>query len=167
MSDEKKDNAPQPSNYVGTLKVNILGKDYYVQTGTPPMSASLEELERALKHNRTVISQAQDQMKAAVIDQMFMFKPPMLINFDSPTQNAIMAHININILIPLINLRGGNAVFEKAETFHVKSRIEIMRNAAERVAYMEQQTKASPVKSAFVIVVVLALVMSVLLVNQV
>ena len=167
MSDEKKDNAPQPSTYVGTIKVNILGKDYYVQTSTPPMSASLEELERALKHNRDLIAKSQEQMKAAVIDQMFMFKPPMLINFDSPTQNAIMAHININILIPLINLRGGSAVFEKAETFHVKSRVEIMRNAAERVAYMEQQAKTSPVKSAFVIVILLALVMSVLMVNQV
>jgi hypothetical protein len=91
----------------------------------------------------------------------------MLINFDSPTQNAIMAHININILIPLINLRGGTAAFEKAETFHVKARVEIMRNAAERVAYMEQQAKTSPVKSAFVIVTVLALVMSVLLISQV
>jgi hypothetical protein len=40
-----------------------------------------------------------------------------------------------------------------------------MRNAAERVAYMEQQAKTSPVKSAVVIVVVLALVMSVLMVN--
>lgn len=70
MSDEKKDNVPQPTTYVGTIKVNILGKDYYVQTSTPPMSASLEELERALKHNRGLIGQAQEQMKAAVIDQV-------------------------------------------------------------------------------------------------
>ena len=167
MSDEKKDNVPQPTAYVGTVKVNILGKDYYVQTSTPPMGASLEELERALQHNRDLIKQSQEQMKQAVIDQVFMFKPPMLINFDSPTQTAIMAHININILIPLINLRGGNAAFEKAETFHVKSRVEIMRTAAERVAFMEQHTKTSPMKSAFVIVTVLALVMSVLMINQV
>lgn len=165
MSDEKKDNTLQPTAYVGTVKVNILGKDYLVHTSTPPMGASVEELERALKHNREIINQSQEALKNAFIDQIYLYKPPPLVNFDSPTQMAIMAHLNISILIPLINIRGGNAQFEKAETFHVKMRVEIMRNAAERLAHMERQKKANPVESAVMIVVVLGLVMSVLLVN--
>ena len=164
MSDEKKDNSVQPTAYVGTVKVTVRDKDHFVHISTPPMGATIEELEKALQKNRDMINKCQDDFKNAFIAQVYEFKPPMQVNFDSPTQNAIMAHLNINILIPLINVRGGNASFEKAETFHVKQRLEIMRNVAERVGHMERmQDHGSPVESAVVIVGLLVVAMSVLL----
>lgn len=155
----------QPSAYLGTIKVNIRDKDYYVHTSPPPMGATLEDLEQALIHNRAIIDTCQAQMQAAFVEQAYKFKPPMLVNFDSPTQDAIMAHININILIPLINVRGGNASFTKPETFHVKLRVEIMRNVAERMAHMERHTQNNPMPTALVAMVVLSTVLFALFIN--
>ncbi len=164
MSDDKKDNTLQPTAYVGTVKVNIRDKDYFVHISTPPMGATMAELEAALEKNRAIINHSQEEFKQAFIEQVYQFKPPMLVNYDSPTQNAIMAHLNINILIPLITVRGGHASFEKAETFHVQTRLEIMRNVAERVAHMEQvKQSGNPMESAVVIVLILTLAMSALL----
>lgn len=157
MGDEKKEEV-QPTAYVGTVKVNIRDKDHYVHISPPPMGATLDDLEKALEHNRTMIEASQAQMKQAFIDQVYLFKPPMQVNYDTPTQNAIMAHLNINILIPLINIRGGSASFAKPETFHVKQRIEIMRNVAERMAHMEHHVHHNPVPTALVAVLVVSTV---------
>lgn len=155
----------QPTAYVGTVKVNIRDKDHYVHTSTPPMGATMEDLERALQSNRAMIDDCQARMKEAYVDQVYKFKPLMLVNYDSPTQDAIMAHININILIPLINVRGGNASFAKAETFHVKQRVEIMRNAAERMAHMERHSQNNPMPAALVAMLVVSTVLFALFIN--
>ncbi|MEZ5535111.1 MAG: hypothetical protein R3F02_05740 [Thiolinea sp.] len=164
MGDEKQEEV-QPTAYVGTVKVNIRGKDHYVHISPPPMGATLEDLEVALKKNREMIDISQAEMKQAFVDQVFLFKPPMQVNYDTPTQNAIMAHLNINILIPLINIRGGTASFAKPETFHVKQRVEIMRNVAERMAHMERQTHHNPVPTALVAVLVVSTVIFALFLN--
>lgn len=163
MGDEK--NEVQPTAYLGTVKVNIRGRDYYVHTSAPPMGATLEDLEKALTHNRAVIKECQEKMKEAYINQVYKFKPPMFINYDSPTQDAIMAHININVLIPLINVRGGKAGFEKAETFHVKQRVEIMRNVAERMAHMERYAQYNPMPAALVAVGIVSTVLFILFIS--
>lgn len=163
MGDEKKE--VQPTAYVGTVKVSIRDKDHYVHVSPPPMGATLEDLENALQKNRALIDACQQEMKQAFINQVYLFKPPMQVNYDSPTQNAIMAHLNINILIPLINIRGGTASFAKPETFHVKQRVEIMRNAAERMAHMERQPQNNPVPTALVAVLVVSTMIFALFIN--
>lgn len=155
----------QPATYVGTIKVNIRGRDHYVHTSTPPMGATMEDLEKALLSNRAMIDDCQARMKEAFVDQAYKFKPPMMVNYDSPTQDAIMAHININILIPLINIRGGNASFTKPETFHVKQRVEIMRSVAERMAHMERHTQHNPMPAALVAMLVVSTVLFALFIN--
>ena len=158
MGDEKT-TVVQPQNYLGTTKVNIRDRDYYVHTSSPPMGATLEELEAALAQNRELINTSQERMKQAFIEQVYHFKPIMLVDFDGPTQDAIMAHLNINILIPLINVRGGNANFTKPETFHVKQRVEIMRAISERMAHMEKHN-SSPTRQAIPMAVLMVLVVS-------
>jgi hypothetical protein len=164
MGDEKKEEV-QPATYVGTVKVNIRDKDYYVHISPPPMGATLEDLEKALQSNRDMIDTCQAEMKQAFVDQVYLFKLPMQVNYDTPTQNAIMAHLNINVLIPLINIRGGSASFSKAETFHVKQRVEIMRNVAERMAHMERHVDHNPVPTALVAVLVVSTVIFALFIN--
>ncbi|CAA6799996.1 MAG: Unknown protein [uncultured Thiotrichaceae bacterium] len=155
----------QPTAYLGTVKVNIRDKDHYVHTSAPPMGATLDDLEKALLHNRAIIDDCQKRMKEAYVNQVYEFKPPMLVNYDSPTQDAIMAHININILIPLINVRGGKASFAKPETFHVKQRVEIMRNAAERMAHMERHSQHNPMPAALIAMLVVSTVIFALFIN--
>lgn len=164
MGDDSKEEV-KPTAYAGTVKVSIHGKDHYVHVSAPPMGATLEDLEKALQHNRDLINTSQSLMQQAVIDQVYLFKPPMQVNFDSPTQDAIMAHLNINILIPLINIRGGTARFAKPETFHVKQRVEIMRNVAERMAHMERQVHYNPLPNAVVALVVVSTVLFALFLN--
>lgn len=81
---------------------------------------SLAELELALKHNRDIIKTSQDKMREAFIMEAFEYVAPWALNYDTPTQDAIQAHLNINMLIPLINIKGGNASFDKPETFPVQ-----------------------------------------------
>ena len=165
MGNEKKPET-LTSTYTGTVKVQIRGKDYFVHISTPPMGASLEELEKALQLNRATLDRCQQQMKEAYVEQTFKYKPPMLVNYDSPTQEAIMAHMNINVLIPLINIRGGQASFTKAETFHVTQRVEIMRNAAERAAQIERYQGTPPLPIAIVTVLILSTVMFALFIGK-
>ncbi len=164
MGDEKKA-AVQPTAYVGTVKVNIRGKDYYVHTSSPPMGATLEDLENALQKNRELIDTSQQEMKQAFINQVYLLKPQAQVNYDSPTQNAIMAHLNINLLIPLINIRGGSASFAKPETFHVKQRVEIMRNVAERTAHTERQPHHNPLPTALVAILVVSTIIFALFIS--
>ena len=159
MADEKKPEI-QPTAYVGTVKVNIRGKDYFVHISPPPMGATLDDLEAALKNNRDKIDECQQKMKEAYIDQAYRFKPPMQVNFDTPTQDAIMAHLNINILIPLINIRGGQASFTKPETFHVQQRVELMRNLSERFAHTDKlQSNSDTLPIAIIMMVLISTVL--------
>jgi hypothetical protein len=67
------------------------------------------------------------------------------------------------MLIPLINLKGGSASFEKPETFPVKQRLEMMRNVAEKSVFMDRlmthNTMNAAVTMTFVLVVLLSLVL--------
>ncbi len=131
---------PPPTAYVGTVKVNIHGKDYFVHITPPPPGLPVEELKKALDRNREILKQSQEAFRKASEDQHIRYIPLARINYETPTQNAIMAHLHISILIPLINMRGGDASFDKPETLPAKTRIEFMRTTAEKSAQMAMVT---------------------------
>ncbi|MFN3785849.1 MAG: hypothetical protein ACK4RS_03310 [Thiothrix sp.] len=137
-----------PNNYVGTVKVHVRGKDYYVHSTAPMAVMSVDELKRALKHNRTILKRCQEEMRKAFEKEAFEYAAPAAINYDTPVQDAIQAHLNISMIIPLINLKGGYPEpdpdpdvapsFTKPETLNVQERIMMMRNIAEKSAFMDR-----------------------------
>lgn len=161
MADDKKDAGP--SNYTGTVKVNVRGRDYFVHISPPPPMMPLEELEKGLRRNREIIKDCQEKMRETFYQEACEFAAPWSLNYDSPTQDAIQAHLNINLLIPIINLKGGRAQFEKPETLPVKQRIEIMRNIAEKSVFMDQMDRQNTPNIAVALTFSLIILLSIIL----
>lgn len=107
MDNDKKNLVPIPVR----LKSIFGAKDYYVHSSAPLPMMNLADLEEGLQRNRLIIQSAQERIRQAFIQEAIEFAAPWQINYDSPIQDAIQAHLNINMLIPLINLKGGQAVF--------------------------------------------------------
>ncbi len=149
-----------PTNYAGTIKVTVRGREYFVHMSAPMPMMPLDDLTKALDRNREIIKESQDKLRENFIKEAFEYAPPWLVNYDSPMQDAIQAHININMLIPLINLKGGNANFEKPETLNVQTRMELMRNIAEKTVFMDRMMKQNSVNTAMSISLVLLLLLT-------
>lgn len=152
-----------PGNYAGTIKVTIRGRDYYVHSSAPMPMMPLDDLVKALDVNRTILKSCQEKMRDNFFKEAFEYAAPWLLNYDGPTQDAIQAHLNINMLIPLINLKGGEAHFEKPETLNVQTRVELMRNIAEKSVFMDrmmnQNTMNTAVAVTFIMTMLLALIL--------
>ncbi len=152
-----------PSNYAGTVKVTVRGREYIMHTSAPLPASNLADLEAGLVRNRIILQEAQNQLRDMFELEAFEYAAPALINYDTPTQDAILAHINISMLIPLINLKGGNASFTKPETLPVQQRLEMMRNVAERSVFNEHLMQRNDVHTAlwftFGLMVLLSLVL--------
>lgn len=159
MSDKKEE--VKPTAYTGTVKVTVRGEDFYAHITPPPPATGLADLEKALEINRDILENSQMRLKDVYYQEAYQQLPPWKLDHKSPIQDAITAHLNINILIPLINIRGGEAHFKKQETFHVKQRLELMRNIAEKATHMEQTSKHRPFNVAFIIVLVLVVILAV------
>ena len=157
-------NPTEPSNYAGTVKVTIRGREYMIHTSAPLPASSLTDLEEGLARNRAILREAQDKMRDMFELEAFEYAAPTMINYDTPTQDAITAHINVTMLIPLINLKGGKASFEKVETLPVQQRIEIMRNVAEKSVFNEHLMQHNNVHAAFLITFCLVVLLSLVLI---
>lgn len=154
-----------PSNYAGTVKVTVRERDYFVHMSAPMPMMPLEDLEKALRLNRQVLKDCQEEMRQMFVREAFEYAAPWAVNYDSPTQNAIQAHINIGMLIPLINMKGGDARFDKPETLNVQTRLELMRNTAEKAVFMEHHlNRPNTINTAFGITIILLLLLSLSLV---
>ncbi|MBU0656242.1 MAG: hypothetical protein KJ914_14060 [Gammaproteobacteria bacterium] len=156
---DKQDN-PLPGNYTGTVKVSVRGRDYYVHISAPMPMMPLADLEAGLQRNRDIIKASQDKLRDNFILEAFEYAPPWVVNYDAPMQDAIQAHININMLVPLINLKGGSANFEKPETLNVQTRMEIMRNVAEKNVFMDRMLHQNSANAAMGISLILLLLMT-------
>jgi len=116
----------------GTVETNIKGKTYRVQISPPGPMVQLEDLEIALEANREQLRNANEAIKATFRREVFDQPAPWLLDYESPTQLAIMAHLNINVLIPIINMKGGDASFNKFETWKVEDHVGRMYTLSEK-----------------------------------
>lgn len=163
MADKKE--TTLPNNYAGTIKVTVRERDYYVHISAPMPMMPLDDLEKALKHNREILKNSQEKMREMFLLEAFEYAAPWAVNYESPTQDAIQAHININMLVPLINLKGGMVGFEKPDTLNVQARVELMRNTAEKTVFMERHmNQPNSVNTAFAVSLILLLLLSLTLI---
>ncbi len=147
----------------GSFKLRIKGDDYLVRVMRPASGASLNELQLSLKRNREMLKESYDAMHETCRDDFFKRVEKKHVDYFSPTQNALVARANIDLLIPLINVKGGVAAYKgKLEGLPIEKHIEKLRNkAASNVK--EEETK-SRIGSFVLIMLVVALTTAILLV---
>lgn len=144
MSDDNK-----PVGLMGTIHIPIKvdGKEteFSCQISAPGPMAPVEDLEKALERNRNLLNECSQEMAANLEKDYFDRAPPWLLDYISPVQNALTARFNINVLIPLINMKGGTAKFTKIESMPVKNHIEKLMGKAEKAALGFQDQRMTPV----------------------
>lgn len=146
----------------GSIKLHIKGDDYHVRVMRPSASASLHELQKSLQRNRDMIKESFEAMHETCRDDFFKRIEKKYVDYFSPTQNALVARANIDLLIPLINVKGGIAAYSsKLEGMPIEKHIEKMRKkAADNVK--EEGTKMR-VGSFIIIMFVIAIATGILL----
>ncbi len=160
MSEEQyyeSQNAP-----AGSVKVTIKGDEYLVRVMKPANSASLNELQLSLTRNREMLKESYLAMHETCRDDFFKRVEKKYVDYFSPTQNALVARANIDLLIPLINVKGGVASYKgKLEGLPIEKHISKLRDkAAENIN--EENTKTR-IGSFFIIMGVIALTTLILL----
>lgn len=115
----------------GSLKLNIKGEEYLVRVMKPASSASLNELQISLKRNREMLKESYLAMHETCRDDFFKRVEKKYVDYFSPTQNALVARANIDLLIPLINVKGGIASYKgKLEGLPIEKHISKLRDKA-------------------------------------
>lgn len=130
MSDEQSlDSNNTPA---GSLKLNIKGDEYIVRVMKPANSSSLTELQNSLNRNREMLKESYLAMHETCRDDFLKRVEKKHVDYFSPTQNALVARANIDLLIPLINVKGGIASYQgKLEGLPIEKHITKLRNKAE------------------------------------
>ncbi len=146
----------------GSVKVNIAGEDYLVRVMKPANSASLNELQISLSRNRDMLKESYLAMHEACRDEFFKRVEKKHIDHFSPTQNALVARANIDLLIPLINVKGGIASYKgKLEGLPIEKHISKLRSKA--VANIQEEGTKTRVGSFLIIMAVIVLTTLILL----
>lgn len=158
------DTEEKPIPLIGTIHIPIKYSDtvktFHCQISAPPPMAPVEDLEKFLLSNRQLLNEAQEAMITNLHDDLFRHQAPWLLNYEGPIQNALVARFNINILIPLINIRGGNEKFTKMESLPVKDHIEKMMFKAEKTMFLRHSEDEKPFYivfsiSIFVVIIII------------
>lgn len=120
----------------GTTNFNIKGEEYQVCVMRPSPSASVHELRISLDRNREMLWQSANAMHKLLPGKT------VVEDLLSPTRNALVARANIDMLIPLINIKGGEAAYiNKNEALHIEQHIEKLRDEAfARIANVTKKT---------------------------
>ena len=146
----------------GSIKIpiSIQGKDveFECQITPPGPKVELEVLEKALVRNRDLLDKSHKDMVENLKKDWFDRMPPWMLNYPGPAKNALIARLNIDHLIPMINSRGGKAEFNKLESMPVKFHIEKLMKKAEKAALEYQVKKAAPFNYAFALSMLIAAV---------
>ena len=152
MSSDQDDMQDSLSTPSGSLKLNIKDNDYIIRIMRPSGSASLHELQRSLQRNREMLKESYEEMLESCRDEIIKKKKGA--NYISPTQNALVARANIDLLIPLINVRGGVASYKgKLEAMPIEKHVDKLRNKA--VKTVENEISSNRMGSFGIIILVL------------
>ena len=147
----------------GSIKLNILGDEYLVRVMRPSTGASLHELQHSLNRNRDMLKESFEAMHKTCRDDFFNRIEKKYVDYFSPTQNALVARANMDLLIPLINVKGGVATYaSKLEGMPIEKHIEKLRNKAAKNV-REEGTK-SRIGGFLLMILVLALATGILLI---
>ena len=125
----------------GSVKVYVRDVEYNLRLMKPAHGVGVSELKRSLERNREMMGQSFQKMMD--ICRNFRVNPnPLLIEtegaYRTATKNALVARANIDVLIPLINIRGGDAEYEGAgEGLPIEQHVEQLRRKAELVVDLE------------------------------
>ena len=145
----------------GTLRLRIKDDEYLVRVMRPASGTSLHELQLSLQRNREMLSDSFEAMKEACRDDLFKRKEKKDVDYFSPTMNALVARANIDMLIPLINIKGGVAAYKgKLESIPIEKHIEKLRNKALKKVN-EEDAKDSAL--GFIMMLVVIAIMALLL----
>ena len=127
-SGEKQESYTLPVTVSGSGSANfkIKGDEYQITVIRPSPSVSAHELSQSLISNRKMLKQSAKDME--------ILKPckKKVDDLLSPTRNALLARANIDLLVPLINMKGGEAKFEGKEALLIEKHIEKLRADAEK-----------------------------------
>lgn len=141
MSDKK-------AQLIGTVDIPIKysGKEqhFHLQVSPPAPAADHQQLTTYLENNRQKLKAAEKEMEDNLYKDLFLRYPPALLNYEGPIQNALLARLNINVLIPLINMKGGFASYSKLESFPVDDHIQKMMVKAEKSLFKREQQADLP-----------------------
>ncbi len=145
----------------GSIKLMIKGDEYLVRVMRPANSSSLHELQISLNRNRDMLKQSYEAMHETCRDDFFNRIEKKYVDYFSPTQNALVARANMDLLIPLINVKGGIAAYaNKLEGMPIEKHIEKLRNKAAKNV-REEETK-NRIGGFLLMVIVLALAAAIL-----
>ena len=140
----------------GSVKLNIKSEEYIVRVMRPSSGASSHELQLALKRNRDMLKNSFEAMHETCRDDFFKRVEKKHVDYFSPTQNALVARANIDLLIPLINVKGGTATYNsKLEGMPIEKHIEKLRDKAAKNV-REEGTKTR-IGSFFIVMFIIAI----------
>lgn len=121
----------------GSANYTVKGEEYQVTIVRPTPSVSVHELKISLDRNREMLDQS--------ASDMLKLKPckKKVDDLRSPTRNALLARANIDLLIPLINIKGGEASYKGKEALLIEKHIEKLRDdAAKKVDKQIEKDKS-------------------------
>ncbi len=153
MSDKKeveRDILTLPAGPAGNAKFKVKGEEFQVCLMRPATSASVHELQISLKRNRELLEESAKAMYALKEGK------EKVDDLKSPTRNALIARANIDMLIPLINVKGGVAAYaNQNEAMQIEKHVEkLLADAEKKVAKM---TEKKPYDSLILILIVAVL----------
>jgi len=119
----------------GSQKIYIRDVEYNLRVSKPAHGVGVSELKRSLDRNREMLTSNHDKMME-IYRRFKTNSDPLVMEHEgayrTATKNALVARANIDVLIPLINIKGGDAEYEgDEEGLPIEEHIAQLRDDAE------------------------------------
>ena len=119
----------------GSQKIYIRDIEYNLRVSKPAHGVGVAELKRSLDRNREMLQANHEKMRE-IYRRFRINTDPFVVEHEgayrTATKNALVARANIDVLIPLINIKGGDAEYEgDEEGLPIEEHIEQLRFDAE------------------------------------